>query len=158
VSSGECVLFSSFFVKAIFQLFFLKVLQLELPDILSCNFMVNNCYLVAISSANTICIFDLREPPERHKVCLLLLVPVAPSLRTHHQVIYMSAPSHAMWPSPTSLGPSSPRAPRELSARSMELRKKERVTCVAVVDPFSFLGRGSCALCRWLSFAYQEWR
>jgi hypothetical protein len=45
-------------------------LQLELKDIISCNFMVNNCYLVAISTDNSICIFDLREPPERNKVSI----------------------------------------------------------------------------------------
>jgi hypothetical protein len=59
------------------------------------------------------------------------------------QIIYMCAPSHAISPSPSSFGPSSPRAPRELSARSMELSKKDRVMCVAVVDPFSFLGTSS---------------
>jgi hypothetical protein len=104
------------------------LLQLDLKDILYCTFMVNNCYLVAVSTHNSICLFDLRDPPERHKIT------------------YMCAPSHAI-AAPAHSGPSSPRAPRELSAKSMELNKKERVMCVAVVDPFSFLAFDDGTVC-----------
>ncbi len=46
------------------------------------------------------------------------------------QITYMSAPSH-----------SSPRSPRDYDEEDKGpfVKKKERVTCVAVVDPFSYV-------------------
>eukprot|EP00005_Dracoamoeba_jomungandri_P010023 CAMPEP_0174265634 /NCGR_PEP_ID=MMETSP0439-20130205/27260_1 /TAXON_ID=0 /ORGANISM="Stereomyxa ramosa, Strain Chinc5" /LENGTH=739 /DNA_ID=CAMNT_0015352191 /DNA_START=14 /DNA_END=2230 /DNA_ORIENTATION=+ len=101
-------------------------LRFDMEDIISLKFMVNNCYLVAISSDNCICLFDLREPPERKKVT------------------YMSAPSHVMGMGP---GPASPRSPRELSEGEVPVVKKERVMCVSVVDPFSFLAFADGSVC-----------
>jgi hypothetical protein len=63
-------------------------LQLELKDIISCNFMVNNCYLVAISTDNSICIFDLREPPERNKVCSIVMCATRHALPLTRWVVW----------------------------------------------------------------------
>ncbi|KAL6067120.1 BTB/POZ domain-containing protein kctd3, variant 2 [Balamuthia mandrillaris] len=174
------------------------VIRLDLVDIINVNFMVNNCYLVAISSNNRICIFDLREPPERAKITYMS----APAPRVKPRSMtsprgggYLSPrqtpgndttnasdsssssvsgartvpPSSSAYssvaslhPPPSSSAPSSSFSSSSSSSAFADEHKQERVTCVAVVDPFSFLAFDDGTVCELAqhfdSHTHWEWK